>query len=134
MNRHLDAIRINNPRFALMYSALQFGPDEMAKPDGSLSLPYVAGALRRASYDVDIMDVSVGKAEDRLEETFLRPTQLPSGLNRCGVPLSRVAAYIFQNPVEEGLATSADAYAFSGGEYFRLAEAKASALRPDADQ
>ena len=47
----LDDVRYRNPRFLLMYSALQFGPEEMAKPDGSLSLPYLAGALRDAGYD-----------------------------------------------------------------------------------
>jgi radical SAM superfamily enzyme YgiQ (UPF0313 family) len=77
-----------------MYSALQFAPEEQAKPDGSLSLPYVAGALRRAHYDVDILDVSVGKDEDSLEATFLRPTRMPSGLNRCGLPLARVGEYM----------------------------------------
>ena len=55
--RRLNGVRAADPRFLLMYSALQFGPLEMAKPDGSLSLPYVAGALRRAHYDVDILDV-----------------------------------------------------------------------------
>jgi anaerobic magnesium-protoporphyrin IX monomethyl ester cyclase len=89
--KNLSTIRIKHPRFLLMYSALQFAPDEMAKPDGSLSLPYVAGALRRASYDVDILDVSVGGANDKLEETFLNPTELPSGLIRCGMSLPAVA-------------------------------------------
>jgi anaerobic magnesium-protoporphyrin IX monomethyl ester cyclase len=87
-----DSDTCASPRFLLMYSALQFGELEMAKPDGSLSLPYVAGALRRAGYDVDILDVSVGKPEDRLEDTFLRPTRLPSGLRRCGISLERVGA------------------------------------------
>jgi hypothetical protein len=31
-----------------MYSALQFGRHDVAKPDGSLSLAYLADALRRA--------------------------------------------------------------------------------------
>src|SRR4051812_15527816 len=88
--RRLNGLRVSDPRFLLMYSALQFGPLEMAKPDGSLSLPYVAGSLRRAQYDVDILDVSVGKPEDRLEDTFLKPTVLPSGLRRCGISLERV--------------------------------------------
>jgi radical SAM superfamily enzyme YgiQ (UPF0313 family) len=74
-----------------MYSALQFGPEEMAKPDGSLSLPYVAGALRRAHYDVKILDVSVGDNDDRLEDTFFKTSQLPSGLIRCGLLLEKVA-------------------------------------------
>src|SRR5882672_2063872 len=77
-----------------MYPALQFAPDEMAKPDGSLSLPYVAGALRRAHYDVRILDVSVGDAEDRLEDTFYNSKFLPSGLIRCGLAMDRLASKI----------------------------------------
>jgi radical SAM superfamily enzyme YgiQ (UPF0313 family) len=77
-----------------MYSALQFGPEEQAKPDGSLSLPYVAGALRRAHYAVSILDVSVGGPDDRLEDTFFKTTQLPSGLIRCGLPPERIAEAI----------------------------------------
>jgi hypothetical protein len=72
MIQGLNAIHFREPRFLLMYPALQFAPDEMAKPDGSLSLPYVAGALRRANYDVQILDVCVGDAEDRLEDTFYK--------------------------------------------------------------
>ena len=99
MAHKLNGVRAKHPRFLLLYPALQFGPLEMAKPDGSLSLPYVAGALRRAQYDVMILDVSVGGAEDRLEDTFLNPTELPSGLKRCGMPLGRVAKYIEQYDV-----------------------------------
>src|SRR5262245_10402268 len=91
MSRVLDAIRFKDPRFLLMYSALQFGPEEQAKPDGSLSLPYVAGALRRAGYPVSILDVSVGGPEDSLQETFFKTTPLRSGLIRCGMPPERIA-------------------------------------------
>ncbi len=94
MARSVDAFKIANPKFLLMYSALQFGPEEQAKPDGSLSLPYIAGALRRAAYDVQIYDVSVGDADDLLEETFFRTTFLPSGLIRCGASPQRIAEKI----------------------------------------
>lgn len=94
MGHGLNAIRFREPRFLLMYPALQFAPDEMAKPDGSLSLPYVAGALRRAHYDVRILDVSVGDAEDRLEDTFYNSKFLPSGLIRCGLAMDRLASKI----------------------------------------
>lgn len=94
MRLALDQIRKHDPKFLLMYSALQFGPEEMAKPDGSLSLPYVAGALRRAGYPVQILDVSVGGADDRLEDTFFKTTLLPSGLIRCGLPPERIAQAI----------------------------------------
>lgn len=91
MVRSVDSFKFSDPRFLLMYSALQFGPEEQAKPDGSLSLPYIAGALRRAAYDVEIYDVSVGDKDDRLEDTFFRTTFLPSGLIRCGASPERIA-------------------------------------------
>ena len=94
MASDLNAYRFRDPRFLLMYSALQFGPEEQAKPDGSLSLPYVAGALRRAGYAVSILDVSVGGPEDRLEDTFFKTTLLPSGLIRCGMSPERIAKAI----------------------------------------
>ncbi len=81
---------IKQPRFLLMYSALQFAPEEMAKPDGSLSLPYLAGALREAEYDVDILDVSVGGRNDKLEDTFFNTSHLPSGLIRVGMSRERI--------------------------------------------
>jgi hypothetical protein len=81
----LDDFKFGNPRFLLLYSALQFGPEEMAKPDGSLSLPYLAGALREAGYDVKILDVSVGDIGDPIEESFFNTKMLPSGLIRCGM-------------------------------------------------
>lgn len=89
-----NGYRYKDPKFLLMYSALQFAPEEQAKPDGSLSLPYVAGALRRAGYAVSILDVSVGGPEDRLSDTFFRTTLLPSGLIRCGLPPERIAKAI----------------------------------------
>jgi radical SAM superfamily enzyme YgiQ (UPF0313 family) len=73
-----------------MYSPLQYAKEEMAKPDGSLSLPYVAAALRRAGYDVRIFDVSVGNERDSLEDSFFRTSYLPTGLIRCGVSRERV--------------------------------------------
>ena len=91
MSQKLDAIRYRNPRFLLMYSALQFAPEEMAKPDGSLSLPYLAGALRKAGYDVKILDVSVGDSDQTLEQTFFNTTLLPSGLIRCGMAPRHIA-------------------------------------------
>jgi len=74
-----------------MYSALQFGPEEMAKPDGSLSLPYLAGALRQAGYGVKILDVSVGDVDESIDDTFFRTTSLPSGLIRCGMSEAQIA-------------------------------------------
>lgn len=85
MKTKLDEYQFRNPRFLLMYSALQFGPEEMAKPDGSLSLPYLAGAIREAGYDVKILDVSVGDKGEPLKDSFFNTKMLPSGLIRCGM-------------------------------------------------
>src|SRR5712691_1208960 len=81
----LNRLRIRDPKFLLLYSPLQFGLREVAKPDGSLSLAYVAGALRRAGFEVEILDCSVGGKDDSLETTFFRVETLPSGLVRFGM-------------------------------------------------
>ncbi len=94
MANTLDSYSISNPRFLLMYSALQFGPEEMAKPDGSLSLPYLAGAIRAAGYDVKILDVSVGDKDEPLKDSFFSTTHLPSGLIRCGMTPEKIVQQI----------------------------------------
>lgn len=94
MSHRLDAIRHANPRFLLLYSPLQFGEGEIAKPDGSLSLAYVAGALREAGYEVSLLDCSVGDERDDLQDTFFASTALPSGLYRVGLSPDKIAARI----------------------------------------
>src|SRR5262245_4783610 len=81
---------VADPSFLLLYSPLQFGKNEMAKPDGSLSLPYLAGALRDAGFEVQLLDISVGNAKDELKDTFFNPLALPSGMFRLGMSESRV--------------------------------------------
>jgi len=92
MPHHLDAIRRHEPRTLLLYSPLQFAPGETTKPDGSLSLAYLAGALRCAGFEVRILDCAVGDASGGLEESFFRPTPLPSGLIRVGLAAERILA------------------------------------------
>jgi radical SAM superfamily enzyme YgiQ (UPF0313 family) len=82
------------PRFLLIYPPLQFSPTEMAKPDGALSLPYLAGALLRAGYETAIFDASVGTERDDLADTFYRARPLPSGLVRIGVSDDRLLAEV----------------------------------------
>ena len=91
MSLRLDTIRHSHPRFLLLYSPLQFGEGEIAKPDGSLSLAYIAGAIRDAGYEVKILDCSVGDDHDDLQDTFFRSTALPSGLYRVGLSAERIA-------------------------------------------
>lgn len=88
----LDQIRIRDPRFLLLYSPLQFGAGETAKPDGSLSLAYVAGSLRRAGYETRVLDCAVGENGQPLTETFFRSTRLPSGLLRVGMSVESILA------------------------------------------
>ena len=83
-----------DPRFLLMYPPLQFAPQDSVKPDGSLSLPYVAAALRDAQFDVKILDASVGNEKDDLNDTIFHPTPLPSGLVRVGMSKERIAREI----------------------------------------
>lgn len=81
---------VADPSFLLLYPPLQFGKEEMAKPDGSLGLPYLAGALRDAGFQVDLLDISVGAATDDLQDTFFNPAPLPNGLFRLGMSEARV--------------------------------------------
>jgi len=92
----INRIRFRNPSFLLMYSPLQFAPGEIAKPDGSLSLAYLAGALRTAGYAVTILDCSVGNEKDTLEETFFSGRLLDSGLLRLGMSEARIAEEVAQ--------------------------------------
>src|SRR3990170_8192573 len=85
---------MREPRFLLMYSPLQFAPQDTVKPDGSLSLPYIGGALRDAGFEVSLLDASVGTEHDDLKDTFFRPVKLPSGLIRVGMSRERLAAEI----------------------------------------
>lgn len=96
MANDLAKYSFKNPSFLLMYSALQFGPEEMAKPDGSLSLPYLAGAIREAGYGVKILDVSVGDKDEPLADSFFNTQHLPSGLIRCGMPPEQIIRQIDQ--------------------------------------
>jgi anaerobic magnesium-protoporphyrin IX monomethyl ester cyclase len=82
-----------------MYSPLQFAPGEQAKPDGSLSLAYVASALRNAGYDVKILDVSVGNEKDTLETGFFNNTNLDTGLVRAGISEERIAEEVAEADV-----------------------------------
>ena len=94
MSHPLDAIRCREPRTLLLYSPLQFMPGETTKPDGSLGLVYLAGAVRRAGYDVRILDCSVGDEHNTLEETFFRQTRMPSGLFRIGLAPEAILAAV----------------------------------------
>ncbi len=81
-----------DPRTLLLYAPLQFAPGETTKPDGSLSLVYLAAALRRGGYDVRILDCAVGDETFGLADTFFKHTQLPNGLFRIGLSPEAIVA------------------------------------------
>lgn len=60
-------------------------PTEMPRPDGSLGLLYLAGALLRASIKTDVLDATVGTPEHKLEETFYRRIMQENGLVKIGL-------------------------------------------------
>lgn len=85
LEHKLAAARCASPRFLLLYPPLQFSVGEVVKPDGSLSLAYLAGALRDAGYDADILDCTVGFDHSPLAESFHNVTEQDNGLLRVGL-------------------------------------------------
>jgi radical SAM superfamily enzyme YgiQ (UPF0313 family) len=88
-----------SPRFLLLYPPLQFALNEVAKPDGSLSLAYLAAALRDAGYEVTVLDCSVGFDGSLLEESFLHITEQPNGLRRVGMPTEAIMKIVESHDV-----------------------------------
>jgi len=68
-----------NPRVLLIYPPNQLMSIEMPRPDGSLGPLYLAGALRRAGIEVDILDASVGGPTDNLKDTLAQAKSLNAG-------------------------------------------------------
>ena len=81
------------PKILLMYPPNQLMAIEMPRPDGSLGPLYLAGALRDAGYEVDLLDASVGASEDKLSDTFENRVLLPNGLTRIGMTPDRLREY-----------------------------------------
>jgi len=88
----LDRLHIRDPKFLLLYPPSQFAADEVAKPDGSLSLAYLAGSLRSSGYECRILDCAVGDDGQPLSDTFFRTTPMPSGLRRVGMSIESILA------------------------------------------
>lgn len=79
-----------NPRVLLIYPRLQFREQDIFKPDGSLSFPYLAGALRTAGIEVRILDASVGTDRDDLQQMFYSGVRQETGLVRIGMTDERL--------------------------------------------
>ncbi|MBI5412995.1 B12-binding domain-containing radical SAM protein [Candidatus Peregrinibacteria bacterium] len=83
-----------NPKILLAYPANQLMSIEIPRPDGSLGLLYLVGALRREGFHVDLLDVSVGSKEDSLRETFFRRVLQSNGLTRIGMSPARLREHL----------------------------------------
>src|SRR3989344_12821 len=82
------------PKVLLIYPPNQLMPNEFPRPDGSLGLLYLAGALERAGIEVDVLDASVGTLDDSLEETFNKHVMQDNGLIRIGMTMGRLSEVI----------------------------------------
>jgi anaerobic magnesium-protoporphyrin IX monomethyl ester cyclase len=78
----------------LIYPPNQLMPNEFPRPDGSLGLLYLAGALERAGIEVDLLDASVGSLNDSLDETFNKHVMQDNGLIRIGMTMGRLSEVI----------------------------------------
>src|SRR3989338_7257698 len=77
---------IREPKFLLMYAPqrfnLRFGA---VKPEASLGNLYLAGALRDAGFQVNILDCCLGNERYSLEQSFYNQTPLSNGMIRIGM-------------------------------------------------
>lgn len=78
----------------LLYPPVQLDKEETARPDGSLGLLYLTGALREKNIEVNLIDATVGTDKDNLSDTFKKPKELPSGLLKIGMSDERLAEEI----------------------------------------
>lgn len=87
----LSSFRINRePRFLLLYPPQRFDAKSGVKPEGSLGLLYIAGALRDAEFEVRVLDCCVGNEKYSLEQSFFRQVQLNDGMMRVGMSLQDI--------------------------------------------
>jgi anaerobic magnesium-protoporphyrin IX monomethyl ester cyclase len=82
--------RIKDPSFLCVFPPLQYAAGELVRPDGTLGLPYLDAALSRAGFHSQILDMSVGTPQDRLEDTFYRQVALSDDLVRIGLSPERI--------------------------------------------
>lgn len=79
-------VNVKEPRFLLLYPPQSFDSNlGVVKPEGSLGLLYIAGALRDAGFEAEILDCCVGNSRYTLEQSFLRQTTLANGMVRVGM-------------------------------------------------
>lgn len=79
------------PKVLLLYAPLQFFGHEIPRPDGSLGLLYLAGALEDAGITVDVVDAVLGPAGSPIEESFHNRIVQSSGLLQVGMSFEKIA-------------------------------------------
>src|SRR3989338_9284491 len=82
------------PKVLLIYPPNQLMPNEFPRPDGSLGLISLDGALERADIESYVLDASVGTLDDSLDETFNRHVMQSNGLIRIGMTTERISEVI----------------------------------------
>ncbi|MBI3610065.1 MAG: B12-binding domain-containing radical SAM protein [Nitrospirae bacterium] len=82
---------MRDPKVLLIYPPPRLLPIETPRPDGSLGMLYLAGALRQIGIEADLLDTSIGGPKDTLEDTFYRNVQLENGLTQIGMSWDRIA-------------------------------------------
>lgn len=86
--------KMKTPKGLLIYPPNQLMDVETPRPDGSLNLLYLAAALEAKGVQTDILDCSVGTAEQTLEDTFYRRIRQENGLIRIGMQFDEIAEYV----------------------------------------
>lgn len=81
---------MKEPKVLLIYPPIQFLSQESPRPDGSLGLLYLAGALEKAGIQVDVIDAVLGPPEEDLQDTFYNRVLQPNGLIRIGMSFERI--------------------------------------------
>ena len=87
----------STPHVLLLYPPIQLMDMETPRPDGSLGPLYLAASMEAQGIPTDILDASVGTPGQRLEDTFGRVVKQPNGLNRIGMEVKDIAAYVRNN-------------------------------------
>jgi len=77
----------------LIYTPSQLMPIEIPKPDGSLSLLYLAAALEKNGILTDILDANIGDGSD-LKNTLFRFVPQDNGLIKVGMSFNEIAEYV----------------------------------------
>lgn len=77
----------------LIYAPSQLMLQEIPKPDGSLSLLYLASALEKNNIPTDILDANIGDGAD-LKNTLFRFVPQDNGLIKVGMSFEEIANYV----------------------------------------